>query len=150
MRETAFQYIVDAGGTRTHIVLPLADYEALLARAQSASGIEISMTDRGSSARGVWIRSSMLVRAGSRLSATEQASMPVQYRKLRKKLIDDGTVHFVGKTPTFSKDYVFDNPSAAANVIAGGSKNGYEVWSNRKGQTLKASGIARNVSRSET
>src|SRR3989344_2815333 len=54
-----------------------------------------------------------------------------------KKLI--GTEYMEQKNGTFLfiKDYIFNSPTAAAEVILGHPASGWERWKTEKGQTLK-------------
>lgn len=56
---------------------------------------------------------------------------------LRKKLIEDGTLHQSEGVLIFSSDAEFPSPSSAAAVIHGGTANGLSAWKNKDGQTLK-------------
>ena len=56
-----------------------------------------------------------------------------QLKKLRNKLIDNGTV----VNEVFVKDYVFTSPSLAAAVVMGRNANGRTEWKNKDGITLK-------------
>ena len=54
------------------------------------------------------------------------------YAKLRTQLIQDGIIH----DRSFSKDYLFNSPSAASAVCCGASSNGWKDWKDSNGKTL--------------
>ena len=56
---------------------------------------------------------------------------------MRKQLIADGTLIQQGEYYTFTKNYEFSSPSAAAATIEGGSANGLIAWKNKDGKSLK-------------
>jgi hypothetical protein len=51
-------------------------------------------------------------------------------------LVDEGGVL------RFTQDYVFSAPSAASDIVLGGSTNGRTSWKDAKGRTLKELQIA--------
>lgn len=59
------------------------------------------------------------------------------YRAIREQLLADGTLVVEGATVRLTRDYLFDSPSAAAAVLAGGAYNGREAWRDAQGRTLK-------------
>jgi Domain of unknown function (DUF4357) len=66
------------------------------------------------------------------------------YALLRQRLRADGIL--VASEPgalRMSRDYVFDSPSAAASVLAGGSRNGKTTWKDATGRTFAAHQSAR-------
>jgi hypothetical protein len=68
----------------------------------------------------------------------EKKVMTSAYERLRDKLIEDGTLveHGTGQL-RLTRTYVFDSPSSAASVLAGGSKNGRDEWKDAQGRSLK-------------
>jgi hypothetical protein len=60
------------------------------------------------------------------------------YQQLRARLIDEGVLVPHGNDQLrLTKNFVFESPSAAASVMAGGSKNGRTEWKASDGRTLK-------------
>ena len=53
--------------------------------------------------------------------------------KLRNELIETGVV----KNYSFTENHTFLSPSMAAAVIVGGNSNGWDLWKNSKGRSLK-------------
>lgn len=58
------------------------------------------------------------------------------YANLRDQLVADGTLQVVGEQVRLTRDTSFASPSAAAAVIAGGSRNGQRSWKDQAGRTL--------------
>lgn len=174
------QYLVDASGSRTHIVLTLQAYETLLARCRSSptddvparimspaavAGHEValatapepasltpsaaeevftySLPRKGGRARGLWRFPTMLVLKGSTIADSEAPAMPAEYRRLRQKLIDIRVIERLNAGLTFTRDYPFDNPSIAACVVEGGSRDGYRSWKDSEGRTISDLGYSR-------
>ena len=68
----------------------------------------------------------------------EKKVMTRAYAALRDRLIEDGTLVEHGEDQLrLTKTYVFDSPSSAASVLAGGSKNGRDEWKDAEGRSLK-------------
>jgi hypothetical protein len=57
--------------------------------------------------------------------------------ELRNDLIANGVLVLDGATYRFTQDYVFGAPSAASDIVLGGSTNGRMLWKDSKGRTLK-------------
>lgn len=70
------------------------------------------------------------VRAGSQLLVPIQMSDRLE--ETRKKLVDDGILQNNEGKLTFSQDYT-SSPSTTAELILGGSKNGWAYWKNLEG-----------------
>ncbi len=72
------------------------------------------------------------------LGRREKKVMTPAYEALRERLVNNGTLVEHGETQLrLTKTYVFDSPSSAASVLAGGSKNGRDEWRDSQGRTLK-------------
>ena len=57
--------------------------------------------------------------------------------KFRDKLIDEGIIEDRNGILTFVKDYGFNSPSTAADIVSLGSNSGWKVWKNREGKALE-------------
>jgi len=90
----------------------------------------------GFEARGVYNEEGFVVLAGSkgRADFLESASAPV--RSQRQKLIDDEVIISHGDHISFTRDTVFQSPSAAASAVCAGSANGWIEWKDDAGRTL--------------
>lgn len=67
----------------------------------------------------------------------EKMVMQRGYEQLRDTLLHEGTLVEEGDHVRLVRSYLFDSPSAAASVLAGGNKNGRTEWKNAEGRTLK-------------
>lgn len=54
----------------------------------------------------------------------------------RRALISEGILKQEKDTLIFTRDYIFNSPSLAASVVAGGNANGWKEWKNESGLTL--------------
>jgi len=88
-------------------------------------------------AQGVFVDEKFIVLKGS-IARTE----PTRHKresselKFRDKLIDDGIIEEVEGVLTFVKDYSFNSPSLAADIVSLGSNSGWVVWKTKDGRTL--------------
>jgi len=69
-----------------------------------------------------------IVRAGSDTQITWIGSHITNYQKLQKELVSSGVIIPKGRIGTFSENYAFSSPSAAAAVVLGRSANGRTEW----------------------
>ena len=79
-------------------------------------------------------RKNFCVLKGSKVNGSPSAGFGTKYHvgyaKLRDQLIKDGILVRSGRDYEFTKDYVFTASSAAACIVAGGSKSGKQkTWS---------------------
>lgn len=78
-----------------------------------------------------------IVKRDSTSRREEAPSLTLTYRTLRKQLVDSGVL--VEQTPTmytFTQDYAFSAPTAAAQVVSGSTVNGRNAWKTSTNQTL--------------
>jgi hypothetical protein len=174
---TGYQYVTDSSGIRTHVLLPLDEFQSLLAQIEgltrdattpsiaaappssrplvtvsepsdlSPSASEevftYSLPRKGGRARALWRYPTMVVLKGSTIAEYEASAMPADYHQLRQKLIDLGIIERIDGEMTFTRDHAFANPSAAACVIEGGSRDGYRSWKDSAGRTISDLGYSR-------
>ena len=81
--------------------------------------------------------------AGSIVADSLAPCTPQRYRDLRSKLILKGIIAHDGDRFVFTMDYLFKTCSEAANVIEGGSRNGYTCRKNTDGESLRDLGFRR-------
>jgi Domain of unknown function (DUF4357) len=62
---------------------------------------------------------------------------PSYITNLRAQLLEEGVLVVAGELLRFVKSYAFTSPSAAACIVAGGSRNGREGWKLKDGRSLK-------------
>ncbi|MFI0510969.1 hypothetical protein RKD19_008110 [Streptomyces canus] len=72
------------------------------------------------------------------LARREAKVMVGGYQRIREELIADGIlVPENDQQYRLTRTYIFDSPSSAASVLAGGSKNGRTEWKDDHGRTIK-------------
>jgi len=86
---------------------------------------------KGVKAKAIQTDEGVVVLEDSEISET--ASRNYGYKTLREKLIEDNIIN----NNKFTKNYLFQSPSAAAAVIVGYSINGRNTWKNNDGKSLK-------------
>jgi hypothetical protein len=84
-----------------------------------------------------------LVTKGSTANIAQAKSLRPAIRELRQKLVDDGVLVIEGNIYTFTCEYQFKSPSAAACVIAGNPRSGMDAWRDLKGRSLKELGFGK-------
>lgn len=93
---------------------------------------------RGAQARAIVTAEGVVVLEGSFAAADEVESTPDSTRRLRAKLVQEGTLAPQDSRFRFSRDVLFATPSSAASVVLGRSANGRIELVDRLGRTLKA------------
>jgi len=88
-------------------------------------------------AKGIPISSGFVVFKDSGISFSTRVSFPESLKKLRQKLLQDGTLVEKDEKIVFSKDFEFTSPSSASRFILGRSSNGLIEWKLSNGKTLK-------------
>lgn len=81
---------------------------------------------RGAKAIGYYTSEGLSVKEGSTRAQTQTKGF--KREKLLAKLVMDGVISDSGE---FLKSYTFSSPSTAADVLGGGSYNGWKVWRNK-------------------
>lgn len=89
-------------------------------------------------AQGVFIDEKFIVLKGSiaRAEPTKHKKESNEL-KFRDKLIDEGIIDEVNGVLLFVKDYAFNSPSTAADIVSLGSNSGWKVWKTKDGKTLE-------------
>lgn len=87
-------------------------------------------------AEGEYIDDGFVVFKGGKVRVIESESAGNWLVNLRKQLIAEGILILQGDYLTFTQNYVFDSPSAAAAVVVGSQANGWTEWKNKDGITL--------------
>lgn len=100
----------------------------------------LKQPSKGLVARGYPSDEGFVVYAGSDASQSiNPNSLSAGYASLREKLVAQGVLVPKPDSPkllSFSVDYAFSAPSAAAAIIIGNNASGNSVWKTRVGQTL--------------
>lgn len=95
---------------------------------------------KNAEARGLRSPNGFVVLAGSTAVLQDRESGKTHgawILKLRKQLIENGTIQPKDGVLVFTKDVEFSSPSAAAGVIRGGTAPGPLSWKDQAGRTLK-------------
>lgn len=88
-------------------------------------------------AKGVYIDEKLIV-----LKDSITRDLPTKHKensnelKFRDKLIEEGVIKQINGNLVFIKDYAFNSPSTAADIVSLGSNSGWLVWKNKDGKTL--------------
>jgi len=105
----------------------------------SKAAAMLTCKGKGVEAQGYESSQGFVVNAGSRAVADVTPTF-AQMRgtsELRNDLIANGVLVLDGATYRFTQDYVFSAPSAASDIVLGGSTNGRTLWKDAKGRSLK-------------
>ncbi len=92
---------------------------------------------RGIDGRGVSTDEGFVVLAGSLGNLKTTRSLNQKWEDMRNSLIAQKQISKAGHQIRFDKDVLFNSPSAAATVLAGGMRNGQDVWKDKANRTLK-------------
>ncbi|MGV2705425.1 UNVERIFIED_CONTAM: DUF3780 and DUF4357 domain-containing protein [Aeromonas salmonicida] len=84
-----------------------------------------------------------LVKKGSTANIALAKSLRPAIRELRQKLLDEGVLVKKGYVYSFTHEYLFQSPSAAACVIAGNPRSGMDAWRDLQGHSLKELGYGK-------
>lgn len=92
---------------------------------------------RGADAQGEQSAEGFVVLKGSLAAGSTVNSISESVLKQRQALIDKGTLSPQNDSLTFTEDYIFSSPSAAAMIVLGRPANGLTEWKLSDGKTLK-------------
>jgi len=109
-------------------------FEPLASRNQE---LLLTCTGPSANAEGYETSAGFVVTAGSKARADEVSSFPPSRKNQRASLIQSGVLTVDGDSLTFTADYQFSSPSAAASVVLARSANGRAEWKDSSGQTLE-------------
>lgn len=84
-----------------------------------------------------------LVKKGSTANIALAKSLRPAIRELRQKLLDEGVLVKKGNVYSFTHEYLFQSPSAAACVISGNPRSGMDAWRDLQGHSLKELGYGK-------
>ena len=90
----------------------------------------------GAEARGVYTEDGFVVLAGSKARPPLPHAAATSYDSQREKLINNGSLVENKSGIQFARDTIFASPSAASDVVCGGSTNGWTEWKDDAGRTL--------------
>ncbi len=103
------------------------------------AGPVLTCKGKGVQATGYEASQGFVVRAGSQavVAVTATFNQMTGASELRADLLKNGVLVDEGGVLRFTQDYVFSAPSAASDIVLGGSTNGRTSWKDAKGRTLK-------------
>lgn len=103
------------------------------------AGPVLTCKGKGVQATGYEASQGFVVRAGSQavVAVTNAFIKMTGASELRADLLKNGVLVEEGGVLLFTQDYVFSAPSAASDIVLGGSTNGRTSWKDAKGRTLK-------------
>ncbi|HAP36376.1 MAG TPA: DUF4357 domain-containing protein [Bacteroidetes bacterium] len=88
-------------------------------------------------AKGKYLEDGLVVYKGSTANLEEApASKGTWVAKLRQTLVENKTLVQSGKVYIFTKNHIFNSPSAAAVTVLGRYANGWKEWKYENGKTL--------------
>ena len=103
------------------------------------AGTVLTCKGKGVQATGYEATQGFVVRAGSQavVAVTTSFTQMAGASELRADLLQNGVLVEEGGVLRFTQDYVFSAPSAASDIVLGGSTNGRTSWKDANGRTLK-------------
>lgn len=90
----------------------------------------------GAAARALMMGSEFVVLAGSTARTRIARSAIQKIEPLRDRLFQAGVLVQKGALLSFTQDFPFNSPSAAANVVLGRNVNGWDFWKDQSGRTI--------------
>lgn len=116
----------------------LAEEESLfLFEAKQARAIGLPVGDKSNP--------EYLVKKGSTANIPMAKSLRPSIRELRQQLLEQGILAQLGEVYSFTHEYLFKSPSAAACVIAGNPRSGMDAWKDMQGRSLKDLGYGKKA-----
>lgn len=103
------------------------------------AGATLTCKGKGVQATGYEASQGFVVKAGSQAvaSVTTTFNQMTGAAELRADLLSNGVLVADERALRFTQDYVFSAPSAASDIVLGGSTNGRTSWKDAQGRTLK-------------
>ena len=125
---------LNKGSSPTPSILPVSPYSSN----QNNDSIDLSLSYNGrvSKAKFQKVTGKITILKGSLANPIQRIGLSVGQEKLRNELIMGKTL-IQENNNLFTKDYEFDSPAYAANVIVGGSINCLIYWKNNSGVFLR-------------
>lgn len=90
----------------------------------------------GAEATGEYTEDGLVVFEGSTARLETTPAAPEAIERKRQNLRTDGVLERKGDRLVFRENHAFNSPSAASGVVLGRSSNGWNEWTDEKGQTL--------------
>ncbi len=148
-------YITDENGRRTHVILPLETYQALLdikellksGSLQKDELYYLNFKDHQACGYPVGPKANphFILTRGSEVALQGAPSLPERIMELKEKLLDSGRLQLCPERNAFvlTEDTEFKSVSQAALLASGLVINGMEAFKNKAGFSLRRSGYGR-------
>ena len=118
----------------------IIDSESTVDVEKIVQSTQLYLNISGLKASAVYTDEGIVVLTGSEAAKDIQLSLPMGYRDIRQRLINNGILKETENKYVFTSDYLFDTPSPAAAIIVGYSINGKNSWKNKDGYSLNEMG----------
>lgn len=118
---------------------PYPLFDPLISRIQTVEEKEMwYLSQRGAKAIATFSSEGLVVHKGSLCSKNiTPSAQAAPFIKRREALIKEKIIANTGDRLEFTEDFQFKSPSGAAAILCGSFINGWIVWKNRDGKTLK-------------
>ncbi len=147
-------FLTDKNGRKTHAVLPIETYEALIGLADMVKNtatishneiytFKVKNVIAQGYPQGPRTHASFMLIKNSQLVLKTVESLPKHIKEMREKLLGEGALELdaVHECFVLKKDLLVKSSSVAAALVSGNVRNGLDVWLNREGFSLKRSGF---------
>jgi len=111
-------------------------FEGSAAEAGSPNAVKVTLARAGVEATGLYSSDGMRVVAGSTARIETVPSIPAYLVAMRERLVESGVLVAEGDRYVFTRDHLFDSPSAASGAVIGRSSNGQSDWLLASGEPL--------------
>ncbi len=151
---SAARFIVDGNGERTHVILPIAVYESLMALKEALKGSggtgenSLFYLKKGALTAtgypdGLKTRPCFVLAKDSEISLAAAPSLYANVAAKRADLISSGVLILNSAHTCYNltSDIKLPSPSFAAALVVGQVVNGLKLWKNREGFSLKDLGF---------
>jgi hypothetical protein len=131
--------VADEIGSEQHSIaeVPTTEESLFLFEAKQARAIGLPVGDKSNP--------EFLVKKGSSANIAMAKSLRPAIRELRQQLLDQNILAKQGEVYSFTHEYLFKSPSAAACVIAGNPRSGMDAWKDMQGHSLKDLGYGKKA-----
>jgi len=107
-------------------------------RKDKEAGLLFYCKGKGAIGEGRMTNEGFIVYKGSTASTKVSDAVRKRNERLISSLLQSGHIIKISeKLFRFKKDYLFNSPSAASDLITGHSSSGWEYWKTKQGKTLK-------------
>lgn len=146
-------FLTDKNGRKTHAVLPIETYEALIGLSDMVKNtatishheiytFKVKNVIAQGYPKGPKTHSAFVLIKDSQLVLNTVESLPKHIKDIREKLLGEGALELdaIHECFVLKRDLPLKSSSVAAALVSGNVRNGLDVWLNREGFSLKRSG----------